>query len=76
MEVERLRRIYIERTKHDTLREATHDTIPNPYPVEVRVEKPLTRWQRLRLRIADMILCALAVGAVISVTRIKKKFLP
>lgn len=76
VEVERLRRIYIDRTKHDTLREATHNTIPKPYPVEVMVEKPLTRWQRLRLRIADMLLCAMAVGAVISVIRIKKKFLP
>ncbi len=76
VEVERLRRIYIDRTKHDTLREATHDTIPKPYPVEVMVEKPLTRWQRLRLRIADMLLCAMAVGAVISVIRIKKKLLP
>lgn len=76
VEVERLLRIYIDRTKHDTLREATHDTIPKPYPVEVRVEKPLTRWQRIRLRIADMLLCAMAVGAVISVIRIKKKLLP
>lgn len=76
VEVERLHRIYIERTKHDTLREATHDTIPKPYPVEVRVEKPITRWQRLRLRLADMLLCAMAVGAVISIIRIKKKFLP
>lgn len=76
VEVERLRRIYIDKTKHDTLREATHDTIPKPYPVEVMVEKPLTRWQRLRLRLADMILCAMAVGAIIFIVRIKKKFLP
>lgn len=76
VEVERVRRIYIDKTKHDTIREATHDTIPKPYPMEVMVEKPLTRWQRLRLRIADMLLCAMAVGAVISIIRIKKKFLP
>lgn len=76
VEVERLHRIYIERTKHDTLREATHDTIPMPYPMEVKVEKPLTRWQRVRIRLANMVLCGLGVGVVVLVIRTRKRFLP
>lgn len=76
VEVERLRRIYIDRTAHDTLRVATHDTIPKPYPVEVEVEKQLTRWQRIRLRLANILLCALGIGAVFGVFRLKRKLLP
>ena len=32
--IERWRTRYIERTTHDTLYQAKHDTIPQPYPVE------------------------------------------
>lgn len=76
VEVERLRRIYIERTKHDTLREATHDTILMSPPMEVKVEKPLTRWQRARIRLANMVLCGLGVGVVVLIIRMRKRFLP
>lgn len=40
---------YIDRSTHDTIRVATHDTIPQPYPVEVEVERQLTWWQRTRM---------------------------
>ena len=40
---------YIDRSTHDTTRVATHDTIPQPYPVEVEVERQLTWWQRTRM---------------------------
>ena len=44
---------YKEKQVHDTIYIATHDTIPYPYPVEVikEVEKPLTWWQKLKMRL-------------------------
>lgn len=60
VEVERLRRIYIDKTVHDTIREATHDTVPRPYPVIKEVSAELTQWQRLRLHLANIGLYGLA----------------
>ena len=34
---------YVDHAVHDTLYQATHDTIPQPYPVIKEVEKPLSR---------------------------------
>jgi hypothetical protein len=50
--------------RHDTVYQATHDTIPKPYHVEkkVEVEKPLTWWLRFRLFFGDL---ALIVGGVV-----------
>jgi hypothetical protein len=56
---------YIEKVTHDTTYVATHDTIPQPYPVETikMVEKDLSWWQLLRLWIGNVGLIALlAVG--------------
>jgi len=38
---------YIETTTHDTTYIATHDTIPQPYPVPEYVEKQLSWWQQV-----------------------------
>ena len=64
VEVERLRRIYIDKTVHDTIREATHDSIPVPYPVEVEVEKKLSKWQQFRLQLGNIVLGGLGLLAV------------
>lgn len=37
---------YVEKQVHDTTYIATHDTIPQPYPVEVKVPRELTWWQK------------------------------
>lgn len=37
---------YVERQVHDTTYIATHDTIPDPYPVEVKVPRELSWWQK------------------------------
>lgn len=34
VEVEKIKRIYIDKSTHDTTYVATHDSIPVPYPVE------------------------------------------
>lgn len=50
---------YVDRAVHDTTYVATHDTIPKPYPVEVKVEKSLNWWQKFRLTLGDTALIAL-----------------
>jgi hypothetical protein len=67
VEVERLRRIYIDKTVHDTIREATHDTVPRPYPVIKEVPAELTQWQRLRLHFANIVLWALGLLVVVKI---------
>lgn len=61
--------------RHDTVYQATHDTIPEPYPVEkkVEVEKPLTWWQRVRLTLGDI---ALILGGIILLAFIVKESVP
>ena len=57
---------------HDTTYVSKTDSIPTPYPVEkrVEVEKPLTWWQEIRLRIANI---AMVVLGVLSAGWILKK---
>ena len=59
--VEKWHTKYVESIKHDTTYIATHDTIPQPYPVETikMVEKELNWWQRLRLWIGNIGLLAI-----------------
>lgn len=62
MEVQKWRTKYIERQTHDTIYQATHDTIPQPYPVEVKVEKNLTWWQQLRIHLGNALLILMAAA--------------
>ena len=48
-----------DRLRVDTIYQATHDTIPAPYPVTEYVEKDLSWWQRLRLWIGNIGLIAI-----------------
>lgn len=61
---------YVERISHDTTYMATHDTIPQPYPVEVEVEKRLTWWQQTRLHLANIVLYALAIFVAVWAVRL------
>lgn len=63
--VEKWHTKYVESIKHDTTYVATHDTIPDPFPVETIKEVPaeLSWWQRLRLWIGNIGLVAM-LGAV------------
>lgn len=72
MEVLRWRTKYIERQTHDTIYQATHDTIPHPYPVEVEVERKLTWWQKARMKMGEALLALLAGGAVIALLKLKR----
>lgn len=51
LEVKKWHTKYIETRTRDTIYTATHDTIAQPYPVEVikEVEKELTWWQKTKM---------------------------
>lgn len=59
--VEKWHTKYIEKMTHDTTYVATHDTIPDPFPVETIKEVPaeLSWWQRLRIWIGNIGLLAI-----------------
>ena len=54
-----------DRLRVDTIYQATHDTIPQPFPVETIKEVPaeLSWWQRLRIWIGNIGLLAI-LGAI------------
>ena len=54
--IERWHTQWRDRLRVDTIYQATHDTIPVPYPVETIKEVPaeLSWWQRLRLWIGNI----------------------
>lgn len=62
--IERWRTKYVRQEVHDTTYIATHDTIPQPYPVSVEVPAKLNWWQRFRIGFGDLvlILAALWIG--------------
>lgn len=59
--IERWHTQWRDRLRVDTIYHATHDTIPQPYPVETikEVEKELNWWQRLRMWMGNVVLIAL-----------------
>ena len=54
--IERWHTQWRDRLRVDTIYQATHDTIPQPYPIETvkLVEKDLNWWQLLRLWIGNI----------------------
>ena len=63
---------FVEKQVHDTLYQATHDTIPQPYPVTQYVEKPLSKIQKTLIGIGIIALMGIIIFAVWKL----KKFLP
>jgi len=61
MLIERWHTKYIEKVTHDTTYVATHDTIPQPYPVIKEVEKKLSTIQKSLMGIGLISLMALVV---------------
>lgn len=58
-------------------RDTIHDSIPAPFPVEVKVPTELTWWQQARLHLANILLYLILIVAVIYFGRRHlKKFLP
>ena len=63
---------YVESIRHDTLYQATHDTIPQPYPVTQYVEKPLSKIQKAFIGVGILSLMVVIIFVVWKL----KKFLP
>ena len=63
---------YVSKEVHDTLYLATHDTIPQPYPVTQYVEKPLSKIERALIIIGCLAIMALLVFIVLKI----KPYLP
>lgn len=64
IETQSLRREIERLESMSTTSDTLHDTIPQPYPVEVQVEKQLSWWQRTQMYAGDA-LFLLIIGMVI-----------
>ena len=51
----------VKKEVHDTTYVSKIDSIPKPYPVEVKVEKQLTWWQQTRIHLANILLWLLGI---------------
>ena len=60
---------YIEKQVHDTLYQAVHDSIPQPYPVIKEVPAELTWWQHFRISLANILLWVVGIVAVVTLVR-------
>ncbi len=61
---------------HDTIYQATHDTIAAPYPVEkiVEVEKPLTWWQHTKMGAGVAFILIIVLFLIYGICRAITKF--
>lgn len=53
-------------------RDTIHDSIPIPYPVTEYVAKPLTRWQRARIHMGELLLALIVAAAGFGLWRLKR----
>ena len=60
---------YVEKQVHDTLYQAVHDSIPQPYPVIKEVPAELTWWQHFRISLANILLWVVGIVAVVTLVR-------
>ena len=63
---------YVERLSHDTIYKSKTDSVPTPYPVEVKVPADLTWWQRVRLHTGDLALAVLGILTLLGIARWRK----
>lgn len=73
LKITKWRTEYRDRAVHDTIYQSKTDTIPQPYPVEVKVDKPLTWWQKTRIHCGELLLVILVIYVVYSIYKFKKK---
>ena len=73
VKIEKWHTKYVEKQVHDTTYVAKHDTIPQPYPVEKKVEKHLTVWQSFRMVLGTIALITLVLYVIAII--VKKRFL-
>lgn len=67
---------YVERQVHDTIFQSRVDSVGVPYPVEVKVEKALSKWQKLRIRLGEVLLLLAGLGFAFCVFKLKRTIMP
>ena len=67
VKIEKWHTKYVSKEVHDTLYQATHDTIPQPYPVIKEVEKKLSTTERVLIIIGCLSVMALLVYIVLKI---------
>lgn len=72
--IERWHTVYRETKSRDTIYRATHDTIPQPYPVIKEVEKPLSRRQKAVFTIGVMTIIGVLCWIVWWAVKILRRF--
>lgn len=73
VEVAKWKTKYVESIVHDTLYVSKTDSVPVPYPVEVKVPRELNWWQKTRIHCGDLLL-VVAVGMfIIGIIKLKMK---
>ena len=65
---------YRERLVHDTTYISKVDSIPKPYPVEVKVPRELTWWQKTKMRCGVLFMGVICLMGLIGIWKLKKKF--
>lgn len=65
---------YIEHEVHDTVYHATHDTIPQPYPVIHEVERKLTRREQTMMSIGALAIFAAVCWLILYTVKILRRF--
>ena len=69
VKIEKWHTKYVEKQVRDTTYISKIDSIPTPYPVEVKVEKQLTWWQQTRLHLANILLWLLGIASAYYIIR-------
>ena len=64
---------WADRLLIDTIYQHRVDSVPVPYPVEKEVPAELSWWQKLRMRMGEMMLMLMIAALLYGVYRIKKK---
>ena len=71
--IERWHTAWRERVVHDTSVVVRVDSVPVPYPVEKKVEKQLSWWQRSQMYAGDVLLLLLVGGGVYVIIKLRHK---
>lgn len=71
--IERWHTKYKEKMVYDTIYQHRIDTIPKPYPVEVKVPRELSWWQRLRLHLGNIMLALIGAAILYAAAKIYTK---
>ena len=69
LQLERWHTKYVEKELHDTIYQSKTDSVAVPYPVEVKVEKALSWWQKTRIHLGEVMLGLLLIAVGYGVYR-------